>query len=128
MRITLVLLPLMILLGCKKDPGEGGKAEIRGRLMEQRYNSNGQPTGSPYPLADERVYIIYGDSQFHDDDVRSGPDGQFRFTWLRKGQYTLYAISECPTCPGGTKGVYRAVRIGKNNELVNAGDILVENH
>ncbi|MBK9627457.1 MAG: hypothetical protein IPO56_07060 [Flavobacteriales bacterium] len=54
---------LLLLLGCSKEPGEGGKAEIRGRVMEQDHNANGVPNGDPYLLMDKTVFIIYGGCQ-----------------------------------------------------------------
>lgn len=116
-----------MMAGCKKEPGEGGKAEIRGLLYEQRY-INGQPAGEPYPKADARVYIIYGDGIYHDDDTRSGPNGEFRFTWLRKGKYRLYAISECLGCPSGEEGVYLDVTINGRKEVVNVGRLTIRNY
>ncbi|MBK6892990.1 MAG: hypothetical protein IPH00_07610 [Flavobacteriales bacterium] len=56
--------------------------------MRQDVNGAGNPQGDPYPYQDTRVYIVYGDHEFQDDDVRTGPDGQFAFRWLRKGTYT----------------------------------------
>ena len=81
------LLPLSVCLGlllsaCKKEPGEGGKAEIRGYVFRQEINSGtGQNVGDPYPFPETRVYIVYGDHDFYDNDVRTGPDGLFVFSW-----------------------------------------------
>jgi len=127
MHWLVVLICSTMLLGCKKDPGEGGRAEIRGTLYEQRYNSS-NPQGEPYPLADTRVYIIYGDGDYHDDDTRTGPNGEFRFAWLRKGSYRLYAISECQNCPGGNEGVYVTVTVDGRKDVVNVGRITVRNY
>jgi len=125
-------MPLAILLiACNKDPGEGGKAEIRGRVLEQLYNNNGVATGAPYALAEQNVYIIYGDAtegQFPDDNVDSGPDGTFRFKWLRKGTYSIYTISECDTCDSGSRAVFAKVEIGDRKEVVQAGDLVIDNY
>jgi hypothetical protein len=128
-RYPVFLLLAILLLSCNKEPGVGGKAQLLGAVYEQRYNANtGLPTGDPYPLAEQRVYIIYGDGQYADDDVRTGPDGAFRFPWLRKGDYTIYTISECRTCPSGTKGIYRNVSIDGRKEVVSVDRITVENY
>jgi hypothetical protein len=129
--IVPALLSCTLLVGCSKDPGEGGKAEIRGRVIEQRYNSIGQPSDDPYPIAEQNVYIIYGDGsdgQFPDDNVDTGPDGSFRFKWLRKGTYTLYTISECDDCDSEEKAIYRTAEITDKKDVVNVGDMLIENH
>ncbi|MBX2977758.1 MAG: hypothetical protein KF905_00555 [Flavobacteriales bacterium] len=114
--------------GCSKEPGSGGRAELRGRVVEQRYSSNtGQPVGQPYVKAEQRVYIIYGDGSYHDDDVRTGPDGKFRFPWLRKGDYTVYTISECGNYNGCTFSVSAKGSIGSNKDVVEVGDLNIQN-
>jgi hypothetical protein len=119
---------LLLLVSCSKDPGEGGRAEIRGRVLEQRYSSNtGQPVGQPYALAEKDVYIIYGDGTYHDDDVTTGADGTFRFTWLRKGSYTVYTISECGSYDGCTVSVVQQATIDERKAQVQLGDFTVQN-
>ncbi|MBX2972629.1 MAG: lipoprotein [Flavobacteriales bacterium] len=84
----------VLLAGCNKEPGEGGKAEIRGRVIEQLYSVSGLPIGEAYPVIGENVYIVYGgttsEGTFPDDNVDTGPNGEFRFPWLRKGTYTIF--------------------------------------
>ncbi len=118
---------LLLATGCSKEPGEGGRAEIRGVVQEQRYNSS-SPTGNPYPVAEQRVYIIYGDGVYADDDTRTGPNGEFRFSWLRKGDYRIYVISECNSCPSGTEGIYRNVEVTGRKDVVNVGTITIRNY
>lgn len=124
---ALVLLPF--LLACNKDPGEGGRAEIRGIVYEQRYNaSTGLPIGNKYPVADERVSIIYGDGEYADDDTRTEPDGRYRFPWLRKGSYQVYVISECNTYADCVTAIYRSVDIGGRKEVVGVDTIIIANY
>ena len=119
---------ILFLSGCSKEPGEGGRAEIHGRVVEQRYSNNTQqPVGDPYPLADHRVFIIYGDGDFHDDDIQTGPDGTFKFRWLRKGEYTVYTLSECGDYNGCTFAVYGAASIDGRKDVVDVGTLNVEN-
>jgi hypothetical protein len=131
MLLPALLLLILLVTGCVKEPGIGGRAEIHGRVIEQHHNNSGQPRGDPYPRAGRRVYISYGDATGHDDDVRTGPDGRFRFAWLRKGTYRVFTFSEChhtdPLCIGGTKVVTRTVEITDRRELVDIGDMLIEN-
>ena len=123
-----VLLGTIVFLAtaCSKEPGEGGRSEIRGHVYEQRYNSTGQPTGPKRPLPDHRVFIIYGDGDFHDDDVRTGEGGLFAFKWLRKGDYTVYIVSECGDGSGCTKIVKRTASVGRK-EVVSVGEMIMEN-
>lgn len=121
---------VVLFTACNKEPGEGGKAEIHGIVYEQLYNDNtGVPIGDPYPIAEHRVYIIYGDGDYADDDTRTEPDGTFRFPWLRKGDYRVYVVSECDPdiCESGTKGIYASVEIGERKEVVEMDTLFIEN-
>ncbi|HRH69988.1 MAG: hypothetical protein JNL43_09100 [Flavobacteriales bacterium] len=130
MKRLLTALPILALItSCTKEPGEGGKAEIRGRVIEQEYSNGGLPIGDPYPVPGNNVYIVYGDASdgaYPDDNVDTGPNGEFRFPWLRKGTYTIYTLSDCATCDGGTKTIYATADIGDKKEVVNVGDMLIE--
>ena len=134
------LLPLLacsalLLASCKKEPGEGGKSEVRGHIYEQRFNSGTcQATGDAYPLMDARVYIIYGDHDFYDDDVRTGPDGLFVFSWLREGSYRIYAFGECDDgcddgdCPNGQTAKYASASVDGKEGVTDVGRITVKNY
>jgi hypothetical protein len=123
------LLCVVTLTSCKKEPGEGGRAEIRGIVYEQQYNSSTNlPIGDAYPIAEQRGDIIYGDGEYFDDDTRTGPNGEFRFPWLRKGDYRVYVISECDDCPGGTEGIYLDATVNGRKDVVNLGTITVRNY
>ncbi|MBK7753955.1 MAG: carboxypeptidase regulatory-like domain-containing protein [Flavobacteriales bacterium] len=119
------LLPLAISVpllfsGCSKEPGEGGKALIRGTVYAMEYNDNtGQPTGNEFYVPEYRVYIRYGDGDFYDDDTRTGPNGEFELRWLRPGSYTVFTYSECPEdCDSGVELVSRIVEINKKKDEV----------
>ena len=128
-RLLLAFPFLALITACNKEPGEGGKAEIRGRVVEQEYNNNNQPTGDPYAIPEHNVYIVYGDASdgaFADDNVDTGPNGEFRFIWLRKGTYTIYTVSECGDCDGDLKTISTRVEIGDKKEVVDLGTITIE--
>ena len=127
-RTCLLFCALAVALwGCRKEPGEGGLAEIRGSVYVVEYDDNtGQPTGDEYFAPEARVYIVYGDHDFHDDDVRTGPDGLFVFSWLRKGDSKVFTYSECPTCPSGTEQVSRQVTIDKRKEVITVPTLVIE--
>jgi hypothetical protein len=126
---SLSALPILLVLftACSKEPGDGGRAEIRGTILEQAYSPSGNTDGDPYPAVDQEVYIIYGDGQYHDDDTRTGPNGEFRFAWLRKGSYRIYAISECDN-ENCREGIYRTVEIEGRREIVTAPAITIANY
>jgi hypothetical protein len=116
---------LVILLGaCAKAPGEGGTAQIVGEVWAERYNFAGELVAS-YPKPEARVYIVYGDNEIYDDDTRTDYEGRYSFTYLHKGDYVVYAYSECDTCAAGTQAVFQTVSITENNELLNVPRIVV---
>ena len=128
MRFSLIPLLGLLLLApsCKKEPGEGGKAVIKGTVLRQNVNAVGNPQGDPYPYQDQRVYIIYGDNEFQDDDVRTGPEGNYEFRWLRKGDYTIYTFGEC-NCPGKSITISHRVSIDGRKDEVIVPTITVDN-
>ncbi|MCB9169792.1 MAG: hypothetical protein H6597_07350 [Flavobacteriales bacterium] len=119
---------LISLAGCAKEPGEGGKAEIQGRVFVKEVNKDtGLPTGIEYYAPEYRVYLIYGDHETFDDDTRTGPDGRYKFPWLRKGDYTVFAYSECPDdCESGVRPIYAHISIENKSEVYEVPDIIVE--
>lgn len=122
-----LIVTALLFSACSKEPGEGGRGEIRGLVYEQRYNGS-STVGNPYPLADQRVYIVYGDGTYADDDTRSGPSGEFRFTWLRKGDYRIYVISECNDYTNCTEGIWVNTEISSRKDVVNVGTITIRNY
>lgn len=122
------LLSIALLAGCSKEPGEGGRALITGTVLRQDINNNtGQPTGDPYPAQEEKVYIVYGDNTFYDDDLDTDPDGKFEFRWLRKGSYTIFVYSECPTCDAGTEVKRVTVEVNDRKDVVQVPTITIAN-
>ncbi len=124
--MAIAVLPIL-LFACKKEPGIGGKSTITGKVYAIEFSNNtGQATGNEYYAPEERVYIRYGDHTFHDDDVRTGPDGQYQFDWLRKGSYTIFVYSECPSCESGTISIEKTIEINDNKEVVEVDDLVIE--
>jgi len=116
---------LLLISGCAKEAGEGGSSTISGKLIAQKYNAFGEVI-EEYELADERVYIIYGDnSNVYDDNMRSSFDGSYRFDFLRKGTYRVFVYSKCPTCPGGEEAIVREAVITRNKEKIVIPTIIV---
>ena len=92
--LSFCLLFAFLLPSCKKDPGEGGRATIIGKIIAGNYHSPSTPVTTGDFLADEDVFIIYGDqSTVVNNDTKTSYDGSFSFKYLRPGKYTIFAYS-----------------------------------
>lgn len=93
---TLLILVLVtaVLSACKKGPGEGGRATIKGRVFAVNYNSAMTvPQDSGY-IGGQKVYIVYGDENAVGDNIDTDNNGSFEFRYLRKGNYKVYVYSK----------------------------------
>lgn len=115
----------LLFLGCEKEPGEGGRASIQGKLYIQEYNGDCSELRDEYYGINERVFIIAGDDPSYFEDVRTGPDGTFWFQYLRKGSYKVYAISENCDVAGQTEPIFIEVEIDERKQNFETQDIVV---
>ncbi len=91
---SLALAIIVSLFSCKKGPGDGGRASIKGKVFTVNYNSSFTvPQDSGY-LGGQKVYIIYGDETAVGDNQDSNADGAFEFNYLRKGKYKVYVFTK----------------------------------
>lgn len=129
---TLILFLLSIFfaftgISCEKTEGEGGTSTIMGRVKVKNYNSDFTIKFGEYYSAGEDVYIIYGNDSIYSDDFKTGIDGWYRFEYLNKGKYKIYAISadSTRTSPSGEVPVIKEVVIDDNNSTVIVDDIVI---
>lgn len=128
MRFLLVIFPLLILVSsCEKNPGEGGTSSIEGKIIIEEVDNFGVVVKS-YPAPEERVYIVYGNNEFFDNEVRTHYDGRYQFEFLNIGSYQLYAYSECfvDSCTIPKYPELIDIGISANNQVVNAQDIIIQ--
>lgn len=79
---------------CKKGPGDGGRACIKGRVYTINYNSSFTvPQDSGY-LGAQKVYIVYGDEIAVGDNQDSNNEGAYEFKYLRKGTYKVFVYTK----------------------------------
>lgn len=103
---------------CRKGAGEGGSSVITGKVVATQTDVFGNIyTFNP---AKEDVYIIYDDADFYGDKVETSFDGTYRFDYLRKGSYTVFAYSDCDTCIDNKLVSLVKVNVSKNNSTVTA--------
>ena len=102
-KIFYVLFPVVwffIFSSCNKGEGLGGSSSIDGYVYSIVHQSDNYSfTADTVSAVGERVYIIYSgneDDPVASKDVRTNLNGMYHFEYLRKGNYTVYALSEYP--------------------------------
>lgn len=79
---------------CKKGPGQGGRASIKGKVYTVNYNNSFTvPLDSGY-LGGQKVYIIFGDEIAVGDNQDTNNEGAYEFSYLRKGKYKVYVYTK----------------------------------
>jgi hypothetical protein len=53
------------------------------------------------PIADERVFLIYGGEDFYSESVRTDENGRYQFKGLTRGDYRVYTFSVDPNSTTG---------------------------
>lgn len=98
-KIFFFILICSFFVSCKKEPGEGGFASIQGKLYVRNYDASFTIVTSEYYLPGENVYIIYGNGTEIGSSVKTSYDGSFKFNYLRKGKYKIFAIGKDSSQP-----------------------------
>ena len=108
------------LLSCQKPEGIGGIALLKGKVHMRDYNNSGVLIDE-YDVPDERVYLIYGESDsLYDDDTRTNFNGDYQFEYLYPGKYTVYTYEYCDTCSAGIRPVFVTIDIPARTKEVSA--------
>lgn len=122
---------ILLMAGCVKDPGDGGLASVRGRVMKEirLVMTNHTTATATYPAPDEDVWIIYGENISPDDRERTNFDGEFQFRYLRPGEYTIYVYSRdttgAPDTAPNRMPIKRTFTIENRRDEVDLGDIYI---
>jgi hypothetical protein len=122
----LLILAILPVSGCLKEPGIGGTSTITGKVFAHDYNAEGTNLRASYYAPDEDVYIIYGNDSIFSDRTQTSYDGSYRFEYLRPGTYTLFAYSKNmvtklpPPVP-----VKKTVQIQTERQIVQVEDIVI---
>jgi len=127
-KILLLLLCSFVLFSCKKEEGEGGLATIKGRVWVRDWDKNFNLMMYEYPGLDEDVFIVYGDQVGYGDKLSTDLNGNFEFKYLRKGTYTIYALSD--TLPSANVSfaqfpVSVKIEISEKKQIIDIGALTV---
>lgn len=122
---TLLICSLFILTSCEKEAGEGGASSIKGKVHVKDYGEGENPMFMrEYPGANEDVYIIYGENIAVGDKIDASPTGEYEFSNLREGEYTIFVKSRDPEAiqmadnDAAEVAIVTKVTISKKKEVV----------
>jgi hypothetical protein len=130
-RLLLALTAILLIIihpGCRKEPGPGGRASIKGKLLAGNIHSPEFEVTEEDGEADERVYLVYGDrTDGFDKDVRTGHDGTFEFKFLRPGTYKVFAYGyDANQASSSSKtAVFATFDITANNQKAEGNNLIV---
>ncbi|MBP7497844.1 MAG: hypothetical protein KA792_09290 [Bacteroidales bacterium] len=101
--LFILVILVLSLLNCTKEPGEGGKASIKGKVFAKYYNSTYTLLIGKSYAPEEDVYIVYGNNISYNDHIKTNYDGSYEFKYLRKGKYKIYVYSKDSTLTNPAK-------------------------
>lgn len=129
--IIIIGVIVLLLSACAKE-GKGGAATIEGKVKVRLIKETTLDTLTTFDAQDEDVYIIYGDNLTFDDDVKTTYNGNFKFDYLYKGDYTVYVYSECTflidSCPNETEAILETITIDKARQEIDLGEIVINKY
>jgi hypothetical protein len=82
--------------------------------------------GDNLPMANERVYLIYGDGSFYNESARTGAFGDFQFDNLQVGEYQVYVVSKDPISGEMTEQILEKVSITSEESIVETPTFFIE--
>ena len=132
-RLLASLIILFFVSSCEKSPGEGGTSTIQGSVykLSSYYNVLTQQTDTVYYQLDAKkdVYIIYSDNEndFYNDNIETNWNGQYRFDYLRKGDYTLFVYTDSTDALNISYDypIFKHVKIDANNSTFTLPDFVI---
>ena len=125
-------LSLMLFNSCKKTPGEGGSAQIQGKVWTEDWDD---PFFTyiihQYPSADEKVYLFFGDDLSPGTSTRTNGNGEFEFKYLRKGKYKVVVYSKVKQDPmvmnsPKTIAVEATADLSKSKDSKDVGTLIIK--
>lgn len=125
-KVAFILVSLVTLLAinsCKKTPGEGGNAQIKGTYWVRNYDPYFQFVQGRYPSVNSNVYLFFGDDTSPGTSTKTNSTGEFEFKYLRKGKYKVVAYSkQLQTSSASSEfALETVVTISKRKEIKDIG-------
>ncbi|MBK8846327.1 MAG: hypothetical protein IPO27_07035 [Bacteroidetes bacterium] len=129
--IVCMVIVALAATSCKKEPGIGGDASIKGKVYARKYNTTFTNLLSQGYVPDADVYIIFGDDLTYSERIRTNYNGEFEFPHLYKGDYTLYVYSKDSAAIVNQQvlpedsAVVKKISISERKQEVDAGEMII---
>ena len=117
--ILLLLVFVVAISSCKKEPGDGGLATIHGKVFA--YKLTGADSGYKSGV---NVYLSYGNHTWEDQNANSSYSGEYAFPFLHTGDYTVWILNKCDTCALKQSYDIAHVTISNPRETVDVRDLI----
>jgi hypothetical protein len=126
-----LVLPILFLAvySCKKPAGPGGRASVKGKVYVRDFDKYAYSKISEYYASGETVYISYGTNEFVGNDIKTADDGSFKFLYLNKGHYKVFANSRDTSIHvnGSNKTIPVVIEFDITNvtQTIDLGDLII---
>jgi|TARA_B110000263_G_scaffold63771_1_gene54952 hypothetical protein len=132
-RIFILVVIVLFFSSCEKEPGEGGTSSIIGSVykISTYFNVLTQEVDTVFYQLDsgEDVYVIYSDneSDFYNDKIETNWNGQYRFDYLRKGDYTIFVYADSTDILNISYDypVFQHISVEANNSTYTLSDFII---
>lgn len=124
MKKFVILLITLFTISCSKEEGFGGLATIQGKVFAKNFNSSGTLIAQGY-RGDVAVYISKHDDPNYFDKVDSSYDGSYRFQFLQKGTYDIWAFGDCDSCTWDQIFVKKTITISSKKATETVEDLVI---
>ena len=133
-RIFILVVIVLFFSSCEKEPGEGGTSSIIGSVykISTYFNALTQEVDTVFYQLDsgEDVYVIYSDneSDFYNDKIETNWNGQYRFDYLRKGDYTIFVYADSTDILNISYDypVFQHISVEANNSTYTLSDFIIK--
>lgn len=92
-KCSIIILSMVFFAGCKKPPGPGGQATVKGKVYAYDYDNTQNYLISKGYSPGTKVFIVYGNGNDIGNSVTTSIDGTFEFKYLTKGHYKVFVNS-----------------------------------
>jgi len=118
---------ILLFTSCEKPEGLGGNGEIKGMVTVNLYDTDFKVLQATYPAVKKDVFIIYGDDNTISNSNETSNTGDFSFSYLRKGDYTIFVYSDgkLESSPSGKVTVEKDVTLNSNKDVVDVGELII---